>query len=251
VPADVSDPDPLAFADAPSPHPADVAQSSQGAAVAGDPESENVSSPAEVGSPGSVYRPEWGVTNGSLLDTPKACQDLVDHAAPPDYKRQQDQMVEQRCAEMDARLDALSVDFDEEWVIGHGLRLAMMKCAESLEMRQTFADVVSAGVAKGMSEGLKHGRAQLTLTIPVYQEVRDPRNPWACKEEIGLEDAIAANINRAEQKKRSRIVCRTHGVGSAHHARSDRVPVSAPIVVPQGLAILLVNAAMQTESDDT
>nr|GFC75258.1 hypothetical protein [Tanacetum cinerariifolium] len=180
VPADVSDPDPLAFADAPSPHPADVAQSSQGVAFDGDPESENVSSPTEVGSPGSVYRSEWGVTNGSLLDTPEACQDLVDHAAPPamgsqlrlrfeqeakllkksvaqvarrdkriqareleiknlevlletevdalqqqvsgeeslkaafeDYKRQQDQMVEQRCAEMDARLDAMSIDFDE------------------------------------------------------------------------------------------------------------------------------------------
>nr|GFD30463.1 transposase (putative), gypsy type [Tanacetum cinerariifolium] len=65
------------------------------------------------------------------------------------------------CAELDARLDALSIDFDEElyphmlmaiagrrWVIGHGLRLAMMKCAESFEMRQAFADVVSAGVAK-------------------------------------------------------------------------------------------------------
>nr|GFD37142.1 hypothetical protein [Tanacetum cinerariifolium] len=60
-------------------------------------------------SPESVYRPEWGVTNGSLLDTPEACQ-----AAFEDYKRQQDQMVEQRCAEMDARLYALSVDFDEE-----------------------------------------------------------------------------------------------------------------------------------------
>nr|GFA37828.1 hypothetical protein [Tanacetum cinerariifolium] len=281
VPADVSDPDPLAFADAPSPHPADVAQSSQGVAVVADPESENVSSPTEVGSPGSVYRPEWGVTNGSLLDTPEACQDLVDHAAPlamgsqlrlrfeqkvklikksvaqvahrdkriqdreleiknlevlleteagikrvaeeksaglsqelermraqfsklqvsnerlsqqvdalqqhvygeeslkaafKDYKRQQDQMVEQRCAEMDARLDAMSIDFDEElyphmltaiagrrWVIWHGLRLATMKCAESLEMRQAFADVVSAGIAKGMSEGLKHGHAQRTI----------------------------------------------------------------------------------------
>nr|GEY89415.1 hypothetical protein [Tanacetum cinerariifolium] len=421
------------------PHPADVVQSSQGVAIAGDPKSENVSSPAEVGSPRSVYRPEWGVTNGSLLDTPEACQDLVDHAAPPgyfselrhmhnedfleqyninlarqvamgsqlrlrfkqeakllrksvaqvarrdqtihareseiknlealldteagmkraaeeksagfsqelermraqfselqviherlsqqvdalqqqvsgeetlkaafeDYKRQQDQMVEQRCAEMDARLDVLSVDFDEElyphmltaiagrrWVIGHGLRLAMMKCAKSLEMRQAFADVVFAGVAKGMSEGLKHGLehgyAQRTvesleaydpeaeakfatalqslkdlkyplldqseglkdapmdvimaalylesdtggdapqfirdlrpnssqLTIPVYPEVRDPRNPWACKEEIGLADAIAANIS-----------------------------LSAPIVVPQGLALLLVDAATQTESD--
>nr|GFB40467.1 hypothetical protein [Tanacetum cinerariifolium] len=70
------------------------------------------------------------------------------------------------------------------WVIGHGLRLAMMKCAESLEMRQTFADVVSAGVAK------------------VYPEVRDPRNPRACKEEIALADAIAANISRAKKKKK-------------------------------------------------
>nr|GFA57422.1 hypothetical protein [Tanacetum cinerariifolium] len=207
-------------------------------------------------------------------------------AAFEDYKRQQDQMVERWCAEMDARLDAMSIDFDEElyphmltaiagrrWVIGHGLRLAMIKCAESLEMRQAFADVVFARIAKGMSEGLKHGvehgplqslkdlklplldqleglkDAPMDLSIPVYPEVRDPQNPWACKEEIQLADAIAANISRAEQKKRSRIVCRTYGVGSAHHARSDRIPVSAPIVVPQGLALLLVDAATQTESD--
>nr|GEV92731.1 hypothetical protein [Tanacetum cinerariifolium] len=406
APADVSDPDPLSFADGPS---------SQGVAAAGDPKPENVSSPAEVGSPGSVYRPEWGVTNGSLLDTPETCQDLVDHVAPPgyffelrhmqnedffgqyninlarqmaiarwdqriqareseiknlealleteagmkraaeeksaglsqelermraqfselqvsnerlsqqvdalqqqvsgeetlkaafeEYKRQQDQMVEQRCAKMDARLDALSIDFDEElyphmltaiaghmWVIGHGLRLAMMKCTESLEMRQAFVDVVSARVAKGMSEclkhGVEHGHAQLTLeglkdapmdvimaalylesetegdapqfirdlrpsssqlAIPVYPEVRDPRNPWAYKEEIKLSDAIAPNISRAEKKKKCRIVCRTHGVGSAHHSRSDGVPVSVPTVVPQGLALLLVDAATQTDLDD-
>nr|GFC78847.1 hypothetical protein [Tanacetum cinerariifolium] len=109
IPDDVSDPDPLAFAGAPS-NPPVVAQSSQGVTVAKDPGSENASSPVEVLSPGSVYRPEWGVTN------------------------------EKRCAELDARLDALSIDFDEElyphmltaiagrrWVIGHGLRLAMMK----------------------------------------------------------------------------------------------------------------------------
>nr|GEZ61461.1 hypothetical protein [Tanacetum cinerariifolium] len=355
VPADVSDPDPLAFADAPSPYPADVIRSSQG---------------------------------GSLLDTPEACQDLVDHAAPPgyffelrhmhnddflgqyninlarqvamgsqlrlrfeqeakllrksiaqvasreqriqaqeseiknlealletevdmkraaeeksvglsqelermraqfselqaafeDYKRQQDQMVEQRCAEMDVCLDAISIDFDEElyphmltaiagrrWVIGHGLCHATMKCAKSLEMRQAFTDVVSAGIAKGISEGLKHGvkheddtgddapqfirdlrPSSSQLAIPVYPEVRDPRNPWACTEEIKLVDAIAANISRAEQKKRSRIVCRSHWVGSAHHARSDRVPVSAPKVIPQGLALILVDAATQTDPD--
>nr|GFB40984.1 hypothetical protein [Tanacetum cinerariifolium] len=91
-----------------------------------------------------------------------------------------------RCADMDARLDALSIDFDEElyphmltaiagrrWMIGHRLRLAVMKCGKSLELRQVFADVVSAGIAKGMSEGFRHeveyGQAQLTLeSIKAY-----------------------------------------------------------------------------------
>nr|GEV56244.1 hypothetical protein [Tanacetum cinerariifolium] len=413
---------------------------SQGTAAPGDPDSENASSPVEVGSSESIYRPEWSVANGSLLDTPEACQDLVDHVAPPGYfselrhlhndefirkynvnlarqvamgsqlrlrfeqeakllrksvaqvarrdKRIQageleiknlealleaeadmkkaakdrstglsqelkdmrarfldlqvsnERLSQQRCVEMEARLDALSIVFDEElyphmltaivgrrWVIGHGLRLAVMKCGESLEMRQAFADVVSAGIAKGMSEGLKHGvehgQAQLSLefikaydpeaeakyvaalqalkdlkyplvdqleglkdapmdvimaalylesdtrddasqyirdlrpsssqlTIPVYPEVRDLRNPWAYKEEMLLADAIAANISRAEKKKKCCIVCRTHGVGSAHHARSDGVPMSMPTVVTQGLALLLADAATQTEfKEDT
>nr|GEU38298.1 retrovirus-related Pol polyprotein from transposon TNT 1-94 [Tanacetum cinerariifolium] len=384
APVDVSDPDPLSFADPRSRHPTDVAQSSQGTAAAGDPQSENASFASMVWSPESIYRPKWGISNGSMLDTPEACQDLVDHVAPPggdgvvaatevrtrsevaeevceqqpfiaagrhptraeeklkaafeEFKQYEDNRVEQRCAKMDARLDALSIDFDEElyphmltaiagrrWMIGRGLRLAVMKCGESLELRQAFADVVSAGIAKGMSEGLRHevghGQAQLSLesieaydpeavakyiaalqalkdlkyplvdqleglknapievimvalylesdtgddvpqhvrnlrpsssqlTIPVYPEVRDPMNPWAYKEEMLLADAIAANVSRAEKKKKCRIVCRTHGVGSAHHARSDGVPVSVPTVVPQGLAILLADAATQMEPDD-
>ncbi|GJU82998.1 hypothetical protein Tco_1285363 [Tanacetum coccineum] len=207
-------------------------------------------------------------------------------AAFEEFKKYEDDKVEQRCAEMDARLDKLSVDFDEElyphmltaiagrrWVIGHGLRLAVMKCSESPELRQAFADVVSAGLVKGMSEGLKHGidhgkagrdlaavdaydpeadnkyvkalqdlkdlkyplvdqleglkdapmelimaslylesdsgedapqwirdlrPSSSQLKIPVYPEVRDPRDPWAFKEDMLLEDAIATNISRAE-----------------------------------------------------
>nr|GEV20844.1 hypothetical protein [Tanacetum cinerariifolium] len=217
-------------------------------------------------------------------------------AAFEEFKRYEDSRVEQLCAKMDARLDALSIDFDEElyphmltsiagrgWVIRRGLRLAVMKCDESLELRQAFADVVLAGIAKGMSKGLRHGvehgQAQISLesieaydpeaeakyvaalqelkdlnssqlTIPVYSEVRDPMNPWACKEEMLFADAIAANISRAEKKKKCRLVCRTHGVGSAHHARSDGVPVSVPTVVPQGLALLLADAATQTELEE-
>nr|GEU74814.1 hypothetical protein [Tanacetum cinerariifolium] len=58
APVGVSDPDPLFFADPPSRHPADIPQSSQGTAAAGDPDSENASSPVEVGSSESIYRPE-------------------------------------------------------------------------------------------------------------------------------------------------------------------------------------------------
>ncbi|GKA10703.1 hypothetical protein Tco_0690136 [Tanacetum coccineum] len=252
-----------------------------------------------------------------------------------EFKKYEDERVSARCAKMDSRLDALSIDFDEElyphmltatagrrWVIGHGLCLAVLKCAESLELRQTFANVVSAGITKGFCDGLKYGveqgEAKLDLAmvegydpeaegkfiatmqalkdlkyplideleklrdapmdvlmaslylesdtgadapqwirdlrpsssqlkIPVYPEVRDPQDPWAVKEEMLLEDAIATNVNRTKKKKKCRIVCRTHGVGSAHHARSDGVPVSVPTAVPQGLAILLADAATQTD----
>ncbi|GJV66916.1 hypothetical protein Tco_1482425 [Tanacetum coccineum] len=241
-------------------------------------------------------------------------------AAFEEFKKYEDDRVEQRCPEMDVRLDKLSVDFDEElyphmltaiagrrWVLGHGLRLVVMKCAESSKLRQVFANVVSAGLVKGMSEGMKygieHGKAgrdlaaieayeadrryvkalqdlkdlkyplvdQLEklkdalmelimaslhlesdsgedapqwirdlrpsssqLKIPIYPEVRDPKDPWAFKEEMMLEDAIEANISRAEKKKECRVVCRTHGIGSAHHARCDGIPVSVPTLAPRG-----------------
>nr|GEX33165.1 hypothetical protein [Tanacetum cinerariifolium] len=227
-------------------------------------------------------------------------------AAFEEFKQYEDNRVEQRCAEMDARLDALSIDFDEElyphmltaiagrrWMIGRGLRLVVMKCGESLELRQAFADVVSARIVKGMSEGLrhgvKHGQAQLSLEsieaydqaeakyIAALQALKDLKYPLVDQLEgltdapmdvimvalylesdtgddvpqpMLLADAIAANVSRAEKKKKCRIVCRTHGVGSAHHARSDGVPVSVPTVVPQGLAILLADAATQMEPDE-
>ncbi|GJS99514.1 hypothetical protein Tco_0820684 [Tanacetum coccineum] len=366
-------PDPISFA---------KPSSSKGATAAGGPESDP-SSPTIIMSPGGIYQPEWGVTNGCLLDTPSSCQELVDHLAPPGYfselrhlsneeflgqfnmtlaqkvamgsqlriqvmegeknnletlleakadmrraveaknaelvtgeekikaifeefKKYEDERVSTRCAEMDSRLDALSIDFDEElyphmltaiagrrWVIKHGLRLVVLKCAESLELRQAFANVVSAGITKGFCDGLKYGvdqgeakldlamfegydpeadgkfiatmqalkdlkyplideleklrDAPIDLKILVYLEVRDLQDPWDVNEEMLLEDAIAANVSPVEKKKKCRIVCRTHGVGSTHHARSDGVPVSVPIAVPQGLTILLADAEIQTD----
>nr|GEU74384.1 hypothetical protein [Tanacetum cinerariifolium] len=271
----VSDPDPLSYA-RPRPAPEqDIAQSSRKAVVTKDSNSEKFASfISMVGSTGSIYQLGWGVTNNCRLDTPAACQDMVDHIVPPghflelrhlpndeflnhynitlarqvaledpgqgkniknlealleaegdmketaeaknvelvkeleslhvqfsnlqvsnhllseqlstlqaqvtreekiksafeEFKKYEDDQVSSRYAKIDARLDALSIDFDEElyphmltaiasrrWVIGHGLRLAIMKCAKSTKLRQVFADVVSAGIAKGMSERLKHG----------------------------------------------------------------------------------------------
>nr|GEZ59697.1 hypothetical protein [Tanacetum cinerariifolium] len=324
VPADVSDPDPLAFADAPSPHPADVTH---------------------------------------LLDTPEACQDLMDHAAPPcyffeprhmhnedflaqyninlarqvamgsqlrlrfeqeakllqksvaqvarrdqriqaqeskiknlkalletevdalqqqvsgeetlkaafeEYKQHQDQLVEQRCAEMDARLDALSIDFDEElypdmltaiagrrWVIGHGLRLALMKCAESLEMRQAFADVVSAGVAKESLEA--YDPEAEAKFVAALQSLKDLKYPLLDQLE-GLKD-VPMDVIMAALYLESDTGGMPHNLyatsvpaplssPSPCTRRSDGVPVSVPTVVPQGLALLLVDAATQIDLED-
>ncbi|GJU51424.1 hypothetical protein Tco_1220979 [Tanacetum coccineum] len=432
----VSDPEPLSYAK-PQPYPEqDIAQSSKGTATeiltedvataevnvhfsVGSPElGRSIFAPSVVGSPGGIYQPRWGVTNECRLDTPDACQDIVDHIVPPGYfselhhlpnadfliqyninlvrqvamgsqlrlrfeqevwllKKARskisrwDQRIQVREEEikkldhelqslrdvesevhglqnqtknlktlleaevdmkkaaeaknaelakeldslsvkfldlqfsnnrlseqMDARMDKLSVDFDEDlyqhmltviagyrWVIGHDLHLAVMKCVESSEIRQAIADVVSVGLAKGMSEGLKygieHGKAGRDLAdVEAYEseanskesyrgrcpsvdlspllelfptkdpripEIRDPGDPWAAKEEVLLEDAIMANISQVEKKKKCRVVCRTHGISFAHHARSDGILVSAP-TVPQGLAILLADAATQTKA---
>ncbi|GJX98808.1 hypothetical protein Tco_0355827 [Tanacetum coccineum] len=358
--------------------------SSKIAAVVTDPESENTSFTSMAESPKSIYQPGWGVTNGCRLDTPRACQDLVDHIASPGYfselrhlpnddflsqyninlarqvamgsqlrlrenkiknlealleaeadmkkaaeaknaklaqitseekikaafeefKKYENERVNSRCAKIDARLDKLSVDFDEElyphmltaivgrrWVIGHDLCLAVMKCAESSEIRLAFADVVSAGLAKGMSEGLKygveHGKAGRDLAdieaydpeansklIKALQDLKDLKYPMVDQLEK-LRDApmelIMASLHLEsntredapqwirdlrlstsqlkipvypEKKKKCRVVCRTHGVGSAHHARFDGILVSAPTIAPQGLAILLADASTLTE----
>ncbi|GJT45037.1 hypothetical protein Tco_0953752 [Tanacetum coccineum] len=186
-------------------------------------------------------------------------------AAFEEFKKYEDDKVEQRCAEMDARLDKLSVDFDEElyphmltaiggrrWVIGHDLRLAVMKCSETPELRQAFANVVSPGLVRGMRKGLEHGiehgKAGRDLeVVEAYDPEAHSKDPWAIKEEMLLEYAIAANVSSAEKKKKCRVVCRTHGVGFAYHVRSNGVLISAPTVAPQGLAILLADASTQTE----
>ncbi|GJR66369.1 hypothetical protein Tco_0012434 [Tanacetum coccineum] len=239
-------------------------------------------------------------------------------AAFEEFKKHEDDQLNSRCAEMDARLDALSIDFDEElyphmltaitsrrWVIGHGLRLAVMKIAK--------------GMSAGLKHGVEHGKAKLELAaikpydpeantkyvaalhalkalkypivdqleklkdapidlimeslylesnsredtpqwihelrpsssqlkIPVYPEARNPKDPWSFKEEILLECHRGYICRRVEKKKvLGGVPVPIRSFGSAHHARSDGVSVSVPIAAPQGLSILLADAATHTE----
>nr|GEV92573.1 hypothetical protein [Tanacetum cinerariifolium] len=274
-------------------HDDDRDRSFKGAAVAVDSKSKNTSFTSMVGSPESIYQPEWGVTNGCRLDAPEACQDLVDHIARPmyfselhhlhndDFLKQyninlarqvamgsqlrlrfeqeakllkksvaqvarRDQSIQARENEI-KNLEALLEDKTDmkktaeakntkieivgrRWVIRNGLRLAVMKC--------------------------EHGKANLDLEgIEAYDPeaetkyaVRGPKDHWAFKEEILLADAIAANVSHAENKKKCRVVCRTHRVDSVHHARSDGVLVSVPTIAPQGLVILLADPTTKMET---
>ncbi|GKF09793.1 hypothetical protein Tco_0044017, partial [Tanacetum coccineum] len=80
----VSDPDPLSYAKPQPNSKQDVAQSSKEAGAAGNQDSEkSTPSPSITGSPRSIYQPGWGVPNDCRLDTLEACQDVVDHKAPP------------------------------------------------------------------------------------------------------------------------------------------------------------------------
>ncbi|GJT67971.1 hypothetical protein Tco_1019451 [Tanacetum coccineum] len=184
-----------------------------------------------------------------------------------EFKKYEDDKVEQRCTEIDTRLDKLSVDFDEE-LYPHMLTTI----AGRRWIRRTFADVVSAGLAKGMSErlryGIEHGKAGRNLVdVEAYdpeanrklvKALQDLKNlKYLMVDELErLKDAqvelIMASLHlesdtgedtpqwirdlpnksRVKKKKKCRVVCRTHGIGSAHHPRSDGIPVSAPTVVP-------------------
>ncbi|GJR07798.1 hypothetical protein Tco_0790450 [Tanacetum coccineum] len=297
----VNDPDPLSYAKPRSQQDVTQCRSSKEKGVTGNQDSKrSTPSPPIIGSLGSIYQPGWGVPNSCRLDTPEACQDVVDHIAPSGYFSElrhlsNDELLSQyniKLARQVAMGSQLRLRFEQEAKLlkksvaqeledlrmrFSGLEVGNAQLSQQVSMlqaqvmgekrimaafeefkkhedervnaRQAFANVVSVGIAKGMSEGLKygveHGKAGLELTaveaydpeadnkyvaalhnlkdlkyplidgleqlkdapldlkIPVYPEVHDPRNLWACKEEILLEDAIAANISRAEKKKKT------------------------------------------------
>ncbi|GKA34129.1 gypsy type transposase [Tanacetum coccineum] len=122
----------------------------------------------------------------TTLQVQVTCEEII-KAAFEEFKRYEDDRVKKRCVEMDTRLDALSVDFDEElyphmqtavagrrWVIGHGLCLAIMKCAESMELRHAFADVVSDGLVKAIEAYDPEADTKFTTALQALKDLKYP-----------------------------------------------------------------------------
>nr|GEU42359.1 ribonuclease H-like domain-containing protein [Tanacetum cinerariifolium] len=187
----------------------------------------STSSSSMVGSPGEIYQPGWGMTNSCRLDTPDACQNVVDHMVPSGYffelrhmpnveflsqynkeltqqvamgsqlrlrfeqevrllkkaraqiarRGQRTQVREEKIKKLDQEIQGLqkqTSDLKTLLKAETDMKKAtetknadLTKELESLQLRQVYVDVVSARIAKGMSEGLKyrveHKKANLDL----------------------------------------------------------------------------------------
>ncbi|GKB35832.1 hypothetical protein Tco_0880774 [Tanacetum coccineum] len=121
----VNDPDPLSYVKPRSQQ--DVTQSSKEKGVAGDQDSERSTPSPITRSLGSIYQPGWGMPNSCRLDTPEACQDVVDHIAPPGY------FSELRHLPNDEFLSQYNINLARQVAMGSQLRLRFKQEAKLLK----------------------------------------------------------------------------------------------------------------------
>nr|GFD21993.1 hypothetical protein [Tanacetum cinerariifolium] len=118
-------------------------------------------------------------------------------------------------------------------------------------------------MSEGLAHGIEHGKVGRDLEVmKAYDPEANSKYLQALQELKDLkEDApkwirdlrpstSQLKIPVYPKKKKCQVVCRTHGVDFTHHARSNGVPVSMPTIAPQGLTILLADAATQTETSE-
>ncbi|GJZ82607.1 hypothetical protein Tco_0647780 [Tanacetum coccineum] len=95
-------------------------------------------------------------------------------------QKREEFVLQQDAAELDACIADVRRDMDNDlfphmltviagrrWVVGHGFRLAVYKCARSVECRSALGRVISMAINKGIQQGLKagivHGKAGRSL----------------------------------------------------------------------------------------
>ncbi|GJY88159.1 hypothetical protein Tco_0502787 [Tanacetum coccineum] len=165
----------------PQPNPKqDVTQcrSSNEEGVAGNQDSEkSTPSPSITGSPGSIYQPGWGVPNSCRLDTPKACQDVVDHIAPPGY------FSELRHLPTDEFLSQYNINLAKQVAMGSHLRLRFEQVAKLLKKSVAQVARRDQRIAT-MEKHIKDLEAQLEAEINM-KKATEVKNSEVTKE---LED---------------------------------------------------------------
>ncbi|GKC42069.1 hypothetical protein Tco_1059791 [Tanacetum coccineum] len=323
----VSEPDPLSFSQLQPNLEQDIAQSSKKAAVPeGQDSGKSASFTSMVEPPEGIYQLGWGVTNECRLDTPAACQDLVDHLVPPGY------FSVLRHIPNEDFLSQYNVNLAQQVAMGSQLRLRfeqetrLLKKAVARNPKkdrkpptQFSRDLPTKIVAVQHVATLQaHGplaKKRLCSALKSQETPGDEWPPWCAymdsrfsqSDYHGIRPALArksktqrsggsweissriATIEAYDLGGRKEITSgsndtgegctRRHNpdllpllptknkyhvpradksrspewyvapmVGSAHHARSDGVPVSVP-TVPRGLHILLADAATQTDGE--
>ncbi|GJT03019.1 hypothetical protein Tco_0824188 [Tanacetum coccineum] len=168
-----------------------------------------------------------------------------------EFKKYEDEWVSARCAKMDSRLDALSIDFDEE-LYPHMLTAIAGR-------RWTFANMVSAGITKGFCDGLKYeveqGEAKLDLAmvkgydpeaegkfIATMQALKDLKYPLIDE----LEKLRDAPMDVLMASLYLESDTRTDAPQWIRDLRPSSSQLKIP-VYPEGLAILLADVTTQTD----
>nr|GEV53780.1 transposase (putative), gypsy type [Tanacetum cinerariifolium] len=202
------------------------------------------------GSPGGIYQPGWGVTDNCRLDTPDACQDMVDHIVPSEYffelrhlpntdflseyninlarlvamgsqqrlrfekevrlLKKATTKIAKREQRIQARKDPNGItrlwkQKDRESSLGHWAQPASgrYEVCRVPELRQAFADIVSARLVKGTSEGMKndieHGMAGRDLAaVKAYDPEADSKYVKALQD---LKDLKCPLVDQLERLK--------------------------------------------------
>ncbi|GJV87306.1 hypothetical protein Tco_1531244 [Tanacetum coccineum] len=124
----------------------------------------STSAPFIVGSPSDIYQPGWGVTNDCRLDTPEACQDMVDQTVSSGFK-QEVRLLKKARAQVAKRDERIQVREEEIKRLGeeveslkvvetevHGLRDQTKNLETLLETEVDMKKVTEAKNAKLANE---------------------------------------------------------------------------------------------------
>ncbi|GJZ63970.1 hypothetical protein Tco_0620391 [Tanacetum coccineum] len=132
------------------------------------------------------------------------------------------QRLAEHSSDLDARLSELSYLLDSKpylhmltvvagrrWVIGHGLRLAFMRCCQSLDYHNSLAKVISLaidqGIQQGLEAGIKHGKAGRELSPMLAY---DPEVKARYEEVVGeLENILLPFLDRMKSYKDDPLEC--------------------------------------------